>query len=109
MGWQVGRQQAVSVHNAVFDPKQHPFPNMGDREAGYAVGALAVDGEDLVNALQIKFMRINADGTLDPSDSYTSPVIGNWTGKAPVVLGGTGAPVIGIHGRRGVVLDAVGL
>ncbi len=102
-------RQAVSIRMAVFDPKQRPRSGLLVAKPGYAIGALTVDAEDLVHALLITFMRIKPDGSLDPSDSYMSPAIGNPAGHTPVVLGGTGAPVVGIHGRRGIVLDAVGL
>jgi hypothetical protein len=75
----------------------------------YAIGALKVTGGDLVTSVQVVYMRIKPDGRLDPSDCYEDDVVGDPAGKTPVVIGGTGAPVIGIHGRRGAVLDAVGL
>jgi hypothetical protein len=76
---------------------------------GYAVGGLNVDAGPYVHAVQVVFMRLNADGRLEAADSYTGPWLGNRTTGPVQTLGGTGAPVIGIRGRRAAVLDAVGL
>ena len=76
---------------------------------GYAVGALEVDSDKLVNALRIVFMSIDEQGKLDPSRSYKSDWLGTRTRRATQTIDGKGATVIGIHGRRGAVLDAIGL
>jgi hypothetical protein len=73
------------------------------------VGGLNADADRFVNAVQVVFMRLSSDGRLEPTDSYTGPWIGQPTGREPVSLGGTGAAVIGVHGRRAAILDAVGL
>jgi hypothetical protein len=78
-------------------------------QEGYAVGAIQVDADQFVNAVQVVFMRVTSDGQLDKNDSYTSDWIGDASGKPPVKVGGTGAKVIGVHGRKAAVLDAVGL
>jgi hypothetical protein len=78
---------------------------------GYAVAGLEVDSADLVNAVRIVFMRL-ANGRLDPldpADHYQSPWIGTPTGRPTKTLSGSERIVVGIHGRRGLVLDAVGL
>jgi pimeloyl-ACP methyl ester carboxylesterase len=76
---------------------------------GYAVGALEVDAAEFVNAVRVVFMRIDAQGRLDPKDSYKSDWIGAASGRPTQTLGGDGSKVIGIYGRRTAVLDAVGL
>ena len=76
---------------------------------GYAVGGLHVDAGPYVHAVQVIYMRLAADGRLDATDSYTSSWLGSRTGGPVQTLGGTGALVIGIKGRRAAVLDAVGL
>ena len=76
---------------------------------GYAVGGLNVDAGQFVNAVRIVFMRVTTDDRLDPSDSYTSEWIGQPTGGEPTSMGGTGARVTGVHGRRAAILDAIGL
>lgn len=104
-----GGKPAVILHMPIFDRGRPAGGGVLMSKQDYAIGALKVTGGDLVTSVQVVYMRIKPDGRLDPSDSYEDDVVGDPAGKTPVVLGGTGAPVIGIHGRRGAVLDAVGL
>ncbi|MEZ6063372.1 MAG: hypothetical protein R3C19_23750 [Planctomycetaceae bacterium] len=76
---------------------------------GYAVGAINVDADDLVNAVQLVFMRIGKDGSLDAEDSYTSDWIGVPDDDNVRTISDNGTPVIGLHGRGAAVLDAIGL
>lgn len=94
----------------IFDPHS-PLagPSAVIARNGYAVGALNVDADRFVNAVQIVFMRFKPDGQLDPSDSYTSPWIGFPTGKPTKTIGGSGTTVIGIYGRHRTALKAIGL
>ncbi len=102
-------EQAVGFQQALFDRSLSWVPGVVVAKEGYAVGGLNVETKTYVTALEIIFMRQKPDGTLDPSDSYKSPCIGFPTGSEPKKLGGTGASVVGIHGRRGLILNAVGL
>jgi hypothetical protein len=78
---------------------------------GYAVGAVNVNAGDYVNGIQLIFMRVKDDGRLDPKDSYTS----EWLGIRPrgarklEKRSGDGDPIIGIHVRHGLVVDALAL
>jgi hypothetical protein len=76
---------------------------------GYAVGGLVVDADQHVQAVQVIFMRIRPDGKLDPADKYTSEWIGQRSDRPPRTIGGDGAKVTGAYGRRGRVINAVGL
>ena len=76
---------------------------------GYAVGGMKIDAPKYVSAVQVVFYRLKDDGQLDPNDSYTSDWLGTPSGKEVPVTEGAGKQVIGIHGRRGAVLDALGL
>ena len=69
-----------------------------------------VDAQDRVHALQLVFMRLKPDGSLDPSDQYTSPWNGVRSNRPPELLGGTGESVVGIcyRGHAGMVI-AIGL
>ena len=78
-------------------------------KAGYAVGALKIDAPQYVSAVQIVFYRVKIDGQLDPSDAYTSEWLGKPSGKDAPTLNGAGKKTIGVFGRRGAVIDAVGL
>lgn len=104
-------QFAIGKIEAVFDRNSRPGPRQGQILArpGYAVAGFNVDAGQYVNALQIIFMRQNADGSLDPADQYTSKWFGNHRRKKTRKLGGTGATVVGFQGRGTVVLDALGL
>lgn len=67
---------------------------------GYAVGALNIKAGLVVNGFSVVFMRQKGN-TLDPADSYASEWIGDQTGgNAPVILGGDGALIVGIIGKR---------
>ncbi len=53
-------------------------------------------------------MRIR-DGRLDPKDFYETEWIGGKGGGGEQTIGDNGKWVIGIHGRQGLDLDAIGL
>ncbi|HVA50402.1 MAG TPA: hypothetical protein VNH11_28880 [Pirellulales bacterium] len=76
---------------------------------GYAVGAVHVSSRKYVNALQLVFMRIQDGGSLDKNDSYVSEWMGYPALGLEYTLTGDGAPVIGIHKRQGLVVDALAL
>lgn len=77
---------------------------------GYAVGGMNVFTKRFVNAVQLVFMKIKPDGSLDPKDSYE----GEWFGYPPeevdpVLLGGDGRRVIGLHVKQGAILNGFAL
>jgi len=72
---------------------------------GYAVGALDGNSGDRVDSLRITFMRAK-DRRLDTEDAYRSDWFGGKTGAEHI--GGSGCPVVGIHGRAGGDLEAIG-
>jgi hypothetical protein len=76
---------------------------------GYVVSGLIVDAGDFVFAVKAVFVRLNPDGSLNSSDTYTSDWIGTPSGGATKSLDAKGAKVIGIHGRGVAVVDAIGL
>ncbi len=106
-----GGQQVVSSLRCVFDGDTGP--ENGEQTvsapAGYAVGGLIVDADKYVNAVQLVFLRVKADGTLDAADTHTSEVIGTPTGRPTRTLAGDGARIVGLHGRKGLIVDSVGL
>ncbi|HEV3443140.1 MAG TPA: zinc-ribbon domain-containing protein [Gemmataceae bacterium] len=76
---------------------------------GYAVGGFKVQSRRYVDAIQIIFLRIAADGRLNPADSYTSDWFG-FPGQEPAkTLAGDGRKVIGIHCRQGAILNGIAL
>jgi hypothetical protein len=76
---------------------------------GFAVGGLNANAGQYVHAVQIVFVRVTPNGKLDPSDSYTSDWLGTKTDATTTELDGRGTPVIGVHGRKAAVVDAIGL
>ncbi|MFO8014023.1 MAG: hypothetical protein R6X20_12050 [Phycisphaerae bacterium] len=74
---------------------------------GYAVGALEGQAGARVDSLRFTFMRVRG-GRLDAGDTYRSEWFGGKHAKAKRI-GGSGRLVVGIHGRCGYDLDAVGL
>jgi hypothetical protein len=77
---------------------------------GYAVGALNVKTKKIVTAVQVVFMKPKPDGTLDPTDSYTSPWLGYpEEADAEGKVSGEGRKVIGLHLKHFGVVYAVAL
>ena len=77
---------------------------------GYAVGALDIKSNPYVAAIRVVFMRLGDDGKLDKEDTYKSEWFGaRNVGGTPETVGGDGRKVIGIHGCRILILDALGL
>ena len=89
------------------DPEPAPWQVILARD-GYALGAVQVDGTRFVNAVRLAFMRLEGE-KLDTKDRYLTQWIGTPTGGTPKAFFSDGARVIGIHGKRAAILDAVGL
>jgi hypothetical protein len=105
-----------------------PFYRVGDKEvpggfrgtkrdrlttlkakAGYAVGALSCKFGLNFDGISLTFMKVKADGTLDPKDSYESEWVG-WRGNKRITkLDGAGTPAVGIVGRARDDLNGCGL
>jgi len=83
-------------------------PQLVVAKEGYAVGGIQVVADELVEAVRIVFVRQTADG-LDKSDFYYSDWIGTPGSATPRTLGDGATPVVGVCGRRGAVMDAIGL
>jgi hypothetical protein len=96
----------------VFDAKQPPAPVTQRVLArdGYAVGAVRVRSKRFVNAVQLVFQKVKADGMLDPADTYESDWVGamNVDGE-PKTLAGDGTPVIGIVCQQGAIVNGLAL
>jgi len=76
---------------------------------GYAVGGAKVRSKRYVDAIQLVYMRVKADGQLDPADSYTSDWFGD-AGEQPLkTLAGDGRRVLGINCRQGAILNGLAL
>jgi len=98
----------------IADPAAPPADNANAQSVlardGYVLSAIAaVRDETNVVAIRPQFARLK-DGRPDPADQYDGEWIGAAPGGAqPTLLGGGGVKIIGVCGRRGLNLDAVGL
>jgi hypothetical protein len=102
-------KKALASLDPLFD-RTAPLGSWGVvAKEGYVVGGLEIDAADLVYAVKVVFVRHQADGSLDTADTYTSDWLGTPSGNAPKKLTSSNQPIIGIHGRKGAVMDAVGL
>ncbi len=99
----IGHLEPLYTRDAVPQPWQAVFA----RE-GYALGAIQVDGTRYVNAVRAAFMKLEGDG-LNTKDRHLTQWIGTPTGGKPKSIFSTGARVLGLHGKRGAVVDGVGL
>jgi hypothetical protein len=75
---------------------------------GFAVGGIIARVGERFDGFKIVFMRRQGDA-LNPQDWYASPWLGGPGGDAPMPLGCDGRPIIGILGRCGAEIDALGL
>ena len=101
----------ISRFEPVFED-QPAVPGLVTTSAkeGYVVSGLRIEAPEFVSAYAVEFARQNADGTLDPDDHYTSEWIGRRAeGTEMQTLGGEGRALLGVYGRAGAVLNAVGL
>lgn len=106
--WQ--NQNCIAGVSAQWSEKDITFGQ--DRtfaKPGYAVGGLNLEAQQHVTAMQVVFMKINDDGSLNPADQYTSEWIGFPTEKNVKSIISDGKKVVGFYGRRQLVMDAIGL
>lgn len=75
---------------------------------GYAVGALNTHTGLTVDGFEMVFMKIDGD-QLDSSDSYTSPWLGDEKGGSPRDVSSEGKIPVGLQGRSGKEVNALGL
>ncbi len=75
---------------------------------GYAIGGLYVRGGHRVDGLAAVFLPWSEKG-LALEGAFVGPWVGGTSGGGAVLLGATGHRVVGLHGRKGADLDAVGL
>lgn len=75
---------------------------------GYVVAGMVTKSGNRLDGMRLIYMRVR-DGRLDPDDTYRSEWIGGLRGGPNTQCAANGLPVIGIHGRRGKDLDALGV
>jgi formylglycine-generating enzyme required for sulfatase activity/tRNA A-37 threonylcarbamoyl transferase component Bud32 len=79
----------------------HGIPGEGlirvEAKPGYAVGAVTIKAGLGVDGMSVTFMEISETG-LNPNRAYDSEWLGGMGGGPKTLVGGTGAPVVGIFG-----------
>lgn len=77
---------------------------------GYAVGGLMVRSGEVVDSIQIVFMRVNPDGlTLNAQDTYLSEWLGGGGKGGGREISARGRLVVGVTGQTGDVVEGIGL
>jgi hypothetical protein len=109
-GWD-GEKCIADLQPIHRDTKPSPFlPTKVVAKEGYAVSGAEVQSQKYVDAIKLRFRKIRADGTLDPSDEYQSEWFGEPSADAKVTrLGDDGRRVIGIALRKFGVVDSFAL
>ncbi len=77
-------------------------------KAGYAVGAINTHTGLTVDGFEFVFMKIDGD-QLDTNDSYKSPWLGDEKGGSPNDVSSDGKIPVGLQGRAGKEVYALGL
>jgi serine protease Do len=100
-----GERHTGILHGAVGSHWQEEVA-----QPGYAVGSIDAVGGQLFDGFRMQFMRIGPDAM----QADGSEIAGEYRGKQqnlnePVVLGVKGRPIIGIRGRAGDGIDALGV
>ncbi len=75
---------------------------------GYVVGGLVVRATDRVNSVKVIFVKLSGN-RLVPGDRYETEWFGSRPGGTETMLGDGVTPVVGIFGRHGSWIDALGL
>jgi hypothetical protein len=93
----------------LFDRSRATRPNTIFAKEGYALGAIHVWASEFVDGIKLEFMKLNDDKSLQLSDSYEADTIGSTTTSTAKIITSDGRLIVGFHGRRGAIMDAIGL
>lgn len=74
---------------------------------GYVVAGIVAKSGHRVDGIRLLFMRVK-NGRLNPDETYRSPWLGGRGGGAESLYAANGDPIVGLHGRQGNDLDALG-
>jgi len=77
-------------------------------KSGYAVGGLVTHTGLTVDGFRMVFMKVDGD-RLDPNDQYNSVWIGDEQGGGPGEVMSNGGLVVGLQGRSGAEVFALGI
>jgi hypothetical protein len=93
----------------IFDRSRATRPNTILAKEGYALGAIHVWTSEFVAGVKLEFMKLNDDTSLQLSDSYEADTIGTATTETAKIITTDGRLIIGLHGRRTSLMNAIGL
>lgn len=93
----------------LYDRSRATQPNTVFAKEGYALGAIHVWAGEFVDGIKLVFMKLKDDTSLQLSDSYEADTIGSATTGTAKIITSDGRIIVGFHGRRGAVMDAIGL
>jgi hypothetical protein len=93
----------------LYERSRETQPNTIFAKEGYALGAIHVWAGEFVDGIKLEFMKLNDDTRLQLSDAYEADTIGSATTSTAKVIRSDGRLIVGFHGRRGAVMDAIGL
>jgi len=74
---------------------------------GYVVAGIVAQSGHRVDGIRLIYMRVK-NGRLNPDDTYRSKWIGGHGGGAETLYAANGYPIVGVYGRQGHDLDAIG-
>jgi hypothetical protein len=75
---------------------------------GYVVGGVVLRATDRVNSMKVIFVRVSGNRLL-AGDRYETEWFGSRPGGTETMLGDGVTPVVGVFGRQGSWIDALGL
>ena len=102
-------QLRLGVVRPTYEPSTLFGKKVAEAPDGYAVGAIRVWATEVVNGMQLVYMRVKSDDSLDTNDTRES----EWLGRPPEgtvkTLSGNGKRLCGLYGRKATVIDALGI
>jgi hypothetical protein len=104
-------RQIIHEIEPLYGPSDSSTPlgnNVVYAKDGYIVGAVTIDATDCVNAIKVAFIRYPTPKG-DSSDLYWSDWCGETSGDLQQQLAGNGELIVGVCGRKGLNIDALGL
>lgn len=99
----------VESFEPVYERPAIPRADLVLAKEGYVVGGILVDSDLYTHAVRVIFVRME-NGRPNAEDNYLSDWIGQPVShQLPKQLAGHGERVIGVCGRKGLNMDAIGL
>jgi len=99
----------IETFDPLYDRATAPAGESVLAKDGYVVGGILVDSDMYTHAVRVIFMKLD-QGRINAKDNYLTGWIGTpVSGELPKQLAGHGERVVGVCGRKGLNMDAIGL